>query len=136
MQMWMVGQWAQARTLHHALTADKDLPPASKEESEKKTNWGKMAQARAFREQHDHEFRQALSSPKHFGVFLGMGGVLGEPPPESIKTLDEVKAEERERNKRIPEESKLYFLEDSILARAAREGREFTPANESELPPT
>ena len=55
-----------------------------------------------------------------------MPAVLGEPDPETVKTYEQAKAEEKERNKRLPGEAKVYFLEDSILARAAKEGRGFS----------
>lgn len=124
----MLGQWASVRAIHHALVADKEMPPGSKQEAEKDTNWSKMAEYKKFREEHDHEFRQALMSPKHFGAWLGMESVLGAPPAETMKSLEEAKEEQAERNKHLPDEAKVYFLQDSILARAAREGRDFTPA--------
>lgn len=121
----MVGQWAQIRAIHHALVADKDLPPTKEEAEAKKTNWAKMAKARAQREEHDHEFLQALTSPKHFGRFLGMEAVLGAPPPETVKTAEEIKQQEVERLSNLEEETKAYFLEHSILARAAKAGKNF-----------
>ena len=125
----MVGQWAQTKAVYHALIQDKELPPASKAESEKKTNWAKVAEYRRWREEHDREFRQALASPKHFGVFLGMPSVLGEPPQEETRSAEQTKEEEAERARQLAEDSKVYFLNDSIFARAAREGKEFSPAD-------
>lgn len=124
----MIGQWAQARAVHYALTADKDLPPGSKEESEAKPNWSKMAEYKQSLIELKHEFSQALASPRHFGAFLGMPTVLGEPPPETLKTLQDIKREEAERNRRLPEEARQFFLNDSVLARAAKQGGTFKPA--------
>lgn len=124
----MIGMWVTTRASHHLLLADKEMPARSKEEAEAPTDWGRMAQARAFREEHDHEFRQALLSPRHFGRFVGMEAVLGPPPADTIKTLEEVKREEAERNRRLPEEAREYFLNNSILARAAKRGGSFSPA--------
>lgn len=80
---WMLGQWMQARTLYHALTADSDLPPTKREhEGKKKTDWGKVERARQQRMKHDKEWMEALSDPKRFGALMGMPGILGEPEEE------------------------------------------------------
>ena len=40
--------------------------------------------------------------PRHFGTLLGMTAILGEPPPEEVRTTKEIdRAEIRERQKRI-----------------------------------
>lgn len=124
----MVQAWASVNAIHHALKADKEMPPGSKQEAEKETNWAEMARYKKWREEHDHDFRQALMSPRHFGAYIGMESVLGAPDPESVRSFEEAQAEERARNERLPEESKVYFLNDSILARAVREGRGFSPS--------
>lgn len=124
----MISQWAGARAVHYALTADKDLPPGSKEESERPTNWAKQGEYKQSLLELKHEFSQALASPKHFGKFLGMPTVLGEPPAETVKTIEDIKREQAERNRRVPEEARSFFLNDSVLARAAKKGGTFKPA--------
>lgn len=90
-------KWIEARTLYHAMTADKTLPPGSKDERDKppEPNWTEMREAKEWRMEHDAEFRHALESPKHFGAFLGLGHILGEPPAREVKTAQDLEAERR-----------------------------------------
>lgn len=120
--------------MHHALLADKKLSQTKEEAEREKPNWAKAAEAGRSREAHDHEFHQALNSPRHFGVFISMPNVLGEPDHETVKSFEEAKAEERERNKTLPDESKVYFLQNSILARAVKEAECLPPPNFAGIP--
>lgn len=80
LQEWLIGEWVAARGRHHAFIADKDVPQ-TKADQKKKPSEFKIAEAKAFRQKHDPEWYEALSSPRHFGAFLGMEGIMG-PPPE------------------------------------------------------
>lgn len=61
------------------------MPPGSKSEAEKKTDWPKMRKAKEWRKEHDEEFYRALRSPRYFGAFMGLEHVYGPPPPEEVK---------------------------------------------------
>jgi hypothetical protein len=122
----VIGWWATSRAIDHALTASKDVPPRSKEEAEKKTNWAKVAQYVDWREEHDFEWSQALRSPQHFARLVGMTEVTGEPPPETILTLEEHKRLQAERKRAAAEEARPYLIDR--MRRAAQSGGSFAPA--------
>lgn len=65
--------------------------------------------------------------PAQFGAFIGMEHIFGAPPKRPLKTAEEIKQEEMERNRRFSEESREYFLSGSVFAKAAEKGRGFTP---------
>lgn len=90
-QWSMIELWANARALFHSNVADRDLPPTRAEaEGKKKTDWAKLEKARKSRQEHDERWMRAIASPAHFGAFLGMPQILGEPPPEEVKTAREI----------------------------------------------
>lgn len=80
LQEWLVGEWVGARGRHHATVAAAELPQTSADRKKKPSEF-KLADAKRSREKHDAEWYEALSSPRHFGAFLGFQQILG-PPPE------------------------------------------------------
>lgn len=93
---WLVGIYAQSRSLYHALTANSDLPPTrAQAQGKEKPDWAKIEQARQSRIEHDEQWFKALRSPQHFGAFFGMGHILGEPPPDEVRPAKSMKEVER-----------------------------------------
>jgi len=84
-----------------------------------------MKEAKKFREEHDHQFRQGLMSPQHFGYFIGFEHIFGPPPPETILTLEEAKRREFEAKKERAEQAQENLV--GILGRAAAKGATLTP---------
>lgn len=97
----MVGVWANARTAYHALTADKPPPIGSKQERDNppEPNWLKQAQAKAQHIEHAEKWWRALTSPQHFGAFIKMPHILGEPQPDEVKTAAELRRDPDERKR-------------------------------------
>ena len=105
-ERWMLGQWMQARTLYHGLTLYSEMPPTkAQHEGKEKPDWNRIDKARKQREEHDERWANALADPKHFGKFMGMPQILGEPPePE--------KPEDRKaRYKRISQEAQANVVD-------------------------
>lgn len=75
----------QLKIQHHALTINEPPPPGSKKESEKKTDWMKMAKGKAWRQEHDAEVYAALAHPWFFEEFAYFGGHVFDEPPEELK---------------------------------------------------
>lgn len=76
---WMTGLWVGARVAYHALTADGEMPQTRAEQKKPISN-GRISRAKRMREGHDRQWLDALRSPTHFGAFIGMPTILGEPP--------------------------------------------------------
>lgn len=85
------------RANHHAAIASNPVPPGSQQERDKppEPDWGEMRRAKAWRQEHDPEWYEALSGPAHLGRFMGMVDVLGEPPKPKVKTAEDIEAERR-----------------------------------------
>lgn len=102
---WMVGMWAGARTIFHALTADGEMPRTSKD---KPASEAQILRAKRWREEHDEEYRQGLRSPAHWGQFIGMPHIMGEPPKEEVQAASRVRRDEQRAEL---EDFKRRFLE-------------------------
>lgn len=90
LRRWMIGLWAQSRALYHALTANNDLPQ-TRADQKRSVSDAQLERAKKARIEHDEAWLRAITSPKHFGAFLGMPSILGEPedePAESTKGAD------------------------------------------------
>lgn len=124
----MVTEWASFNASLYVQSRGKDIPPRSQSESEKPTNWEKVAEYADFLEKLHFEVEQARSSPQHFGVFIKMPDILGEP--EDLVTFEEYKAQEWERKKARANQAKDNIF--SIFAAAAERGASFQPAESAE----
>jgi len=95
----IVSMWALGRAVDAAITSSQDMPQ-TKADTKKKPSDAKLAQAKKHRIEHDKLWYDALRSPKHYGAWLGMPHVLGEPerPPE--KTSEDRAKEGMEAAKR------------------------------------
>ncbi len=120
----MVTEWASFNASLYVQTRGKEIPARSEAEQNKKTNWAKVKQYADFLERMHFEVEQARQSPAHFGAFIGMPDILGEPDDHT--TFDEHKQLEAERLAAIPEESKVYLLER--FRNAAESGATFGPS--------
>jgi len=101
-QEWLLGHWVSARAQHHASVADKEIPQTKSEQkaNEKKNHNAAIRKAQRWREEHDPEWFEAISDPRHFGAFIGFPHIMGEPPQKRVQTPEEIKTEREEKIKR------------------------------------
>ncbi len=120
------GWYVNAKTIWFSQKTDKDTPPRSKEEAERKTNWAKVGKYADWLEEQKFLWEyQALQSEKHLAAVLGYSHVMGEP--EDLMTYEEFKRAEKERVARIPEEARSNLID--LMQRAAERGAAFGPAD-------
>ena len=98
-----------AKTLYHALTADRDVP-LTEAEQKKRVQDSEIVQVKKAREFHDQQWINALSDPKAFGKLMGIPSILGEPEPLVVQTAAE-KKEELRRMDAASTEGMASFLE-------------------------
>lgn len=126
--------WALFASLFYASKFNAQRPQVKKDYDEQKRvnkggkprepspeEWSAQEELARFHDEIVSTGTKAAFSPYDFEeTFLFRDHLFEKPPPEKVKTAEEIKAEELERNRQFVEESKAYFLKDSILARAAR----------------
>lgn len=91
---WLSGLHIQALSVYAGLVDHKGLPPTRAEQNKaEKTTDAEIERDREPTERFLKEFRRSLTGAQRFGAFVGRPDVFGEPPPERVKTAEEIRAE-------------------------------------------
>lgn len=124
MQEVVLGSHLALMNVYMALEADKDPVPKknAKAPSDSDVNEYNRGLQRT-----RERVRDMAASPLAYIRATGYHDVFGVEP-EQLKSAEEIRREEIERNRAVPTETKNYFLNDSVLSRAAEHGGSFTPA--------
>ncbi len=117
----MVSEWAAFNARIYSLEQDKEVPPTSKAESEKPTNWGKVARYAEELKELKFKVEQARLSPQHYGMLIDMPDLMGEP--ENYMTYEEYQAEQKRLIQEQAEAARDNVV--SFLEHAAKGGATF-----------
>lgn len=90
---WLSGLHIQALGTYAGLVDHKGLSPTREEQkqADKKTD-NQIKAERAGTEQFLQEFRKSITSAQRFGAFVGRPDIFGAPPPERVRSAEEIRA--------------------------------------------
>lgn len=91
---WLQGLYVQTIGTYAGLVDHKGLPPTRQEQKEAEKITDKaIIDSREPTEEFLNQFRRGLRSVRHFGEFIGRTDILGEPPPDELKSAERLRHE-------------------------------------------